>query len=139
MSTGQDKELRVWDLATGACERVLTGHDEDVRGVSATVDGRMAATCSFDKSVRVWNLETGAEISRMDGHSDKVFGVSMAGNGGKVVSCSWDMSVRVWDVGTGEALGPPMQPPSGLAPAVIPPQQPGSRSMAALMLKGHEK
>ena len=105
VSCGQDKEVRVWDLASGRCEHVLSGHTDDVRGVSASSDGRLAATCSFDKTVRVWDLMTGQEVSTMEGHTDKVFGVAMAGDGSTVVSCSWDMSVRVWDVLSGEALG----------------------------------
>lgn len=79
VSCGQDKEVRVWELASGRCEHVLIGHTDDVRGVSAASDGRLAASCSFDKTVRVWDLVTGQEVSVMEGHTDKVFG---GGDGG---------------------------------------------------------
>ena len=102
----------MWELGSGRCEHVLRGHTDDVRGVSASSDGRVAASCSFDKTLRVWDLTTGQEVSTLEGHTDKVFGVAMSGDGGTVVSCSWDMSVRVWDVLSGQAVGKPIQPPS---------------------------
>jgi hypothetical protein len=58
-------------LPEGEEEDEEDGHTDDVRGVSAAWDGRLAASCSFDKTVGVWDLVTGQEVSAMEGHTDK--------------------------------------------------------------------
>jgi WD40 repeat protein len=47
-------------LDTGACLRVLEGHNGSVNCVSLAGDGRLAVSGSGDKTVRLWDLETGA-------------------------------------------------------------------------------
>ena len=59
VSGSLDKTLRVWDAATGACERVLEGHSSDVSRVCVLPDGRIVSG-SRDKTLRVWNAATGA-------------------------------------------------------------------------------
>ena len=52
------QSVRIWDVETGECMQVLTGHRGDVMGVAAlpdhVPDGR-PASCSDDKTVRVWD------------------------------------------------------------------------------------
>jgi len=58
--------VRVWDLETGACVRMLEGRADLVRFVSAMSvlpNGRYAFSAGWDKTVRVWDLETGACVA----------------------------------------------------------------------------
>jgi len=54
-----DKTLKVWDLESGACLRMLEGHSHWVTSVSVTPDGRRAVSASHDHTLRVWDLESG--------------------------------------------------------------------------------
>jgi len=102
-----DKALRLWDLETGSCLRVLEGHAGRVRSVSVTPDGCRAVSGSGsaiskeDNTLRVWNLETGLCLRVMEGHTREVRSVSVTPDGQRAVSGSYDKTVRVWDLEKG--------------------------------------
>ena len=54
--------MRVWDLDSGAVVHALAGHDQQVRAVAVTADGRRAVSCST-RTLRMWDLAHGAEIA----------------------------------------------------------------------------
>ncbi len=60
--------MRVWDVATGACELVLEGHTNWVVSVSILPDGRILSG-SWDDTLRVWDAATGA-CERVISHDD---------------------------------------------------------------------
>ena len=53
--------MRVWDLAAGREEAVLTGHDGEVFSMAITPDGALAVSGGSDRTVRVWDLAAGAQ------------------------------------------------------------------------------
>jgi len=67
ISAGMDTTLRVWDLETGVCLRVLEGHTKNAWNVSTTYDGQRAVSASLDHTLRVWDLETGACLHVLEG------------------------------------------------------------------------
>jgi WD40 repeat protein len=56
----EDSTLRIWDLDTGACLRVLEGHLNSVESVVVSRNGRRAISASTDGTLRTWDLDTGA-------------------------------------------------------------------------------
>jgi WD40 repeat protein len=65
VSGSSDYTLKVWDLATGAELRTLSGHKGSVRAVAVTPDGRRVVSGSWDHTLKVWDLATGAELATM--------------------------------------------------------------------------
>ena len=59
VSAGKDKSLRLWDLATGDCLRVLSGHTSEVWGVTFTPDGKRTVSTGQDFTLRIWELASG--------------------------------------------------------------------------------
>ena len=55
-SASRDKTIRVWDVNTGSCVAVLTGHDNWVRGVAFHPEGRFVLSVSDDRTLRVWDV-----------------------------------------------------------------------------------
>ena len=65
-----DGTVRLWDVETGRCLRVLEGHTDYVWSVAWSVDGRRALSGSNDNTVRLWDVETGRCLRVLEGHTD---------------------------------------------------------------------
>ncbi|KAK6441569.1 Lissencephaly-1 [Oleoguttula sp. CCFEE 5521] len=55
-SASRDKTIRIWDATTGYCLRTLRGHNEWVRSLSPTPEGRFLLSTSSDQTARLWDL-----------------------------------------------------------------------------------
>ncbi len=57
-----DRTVRLWDVDTGECLHVLTGHTNGVTSVgflSTDNSSPILASASFDGTIRLWDLKTG--------------------------------------------------------------------------------
>ena len=59
VSGSYDKTIRVWDMKSGACSRVLTGHTDAVNALQYDVEGVALLSGSSDRSLRYWDLRSG--------------------------------------------------------------------------------
>ena len=57
-SRSSDETLRVLDIPSGKCLRILLAHTGVVDSVELTAGGMTTISASLDKMVRVWNPET---------------------------------------------------------------------------------
>lgn len=107
VSGSEDKTLRVWDIQSGQCLRVLEGHKSDVDFINITSDGLLVISASIyneDHSLRVWNRESGECLHILEGHTKKIETVRQTPDGYRAVSGSWDGTLRVWDLRSGQCL-----------------------------------
>jgi WD40 repeat protein len=93
--------LRVWNVATGECDRMLEGHTKEVTSVVTLTDGRVASG-SADGMLRIWNTITGECDCTLKGHAKSVDALVALANGS--VMSSDDETLRVWNVATGECV-----------------------------------
>ncbi|KAK0444268.1 cell division control protein 4 [Desarmillaria tabescens] len=100
VSGSYDYSVRVWDIVTGQCKFVLTGHTGKVYSVVMDPARNQAYSSSMDGMVRVWNLHTGQCQRTLVGHTSLVglLGISPS----YLVSGAADATLRVWDPDTGE-------------------------------------
>ena len=103
-------ELQLRNGENGEIIRTCLGrHEDGVRSVSMSGDGRIMVSGSVDRTVRVWNTENGTAVGEaLWGHEDVVNSVAISLDGRTVVSGSDDCSVRVWDVESCAAVGEPL-------------------------------
>ncbi|KPV75191.1 uncharacterized protein RHOBADRAFT_36032 [Rhodotorula graminis WP1] len=102
VSGGSDRNVRVWDVATGRCLHVLPGHTSTVRCLRVLDARPVAVSGSRDGSIRVWDIERGLALRLLSGHRKSVRAIEVCGN--KIVSGSYDTTARLWNVDTGECL-----------------------------------
>ncbi|KAG5977876.1 hypothetical protein E4U55_006466 [Claviceps digitariae] len=101
VSGGCDRDVRVWDLKTGACLHTLRGHTSTVRCLKMA-DSNTAISGSRDTTLRIWDIKTGLCRNVLVGHGLSVRCLEIKGD--IVVSGSYDTSARVWSISEGRCL-----------------------------------
>ncbi|CAG7982470.1 unnamed protein product [Penicillium salamii] len=97
-SAAIDDSIRIWNMATLECERILEGHRDQVTSVAFSPDSRLLASASKDRMVRVYDLGTGALQQTFEGHLGYVNVVVFSPNSQLLASCSSDCTVKLWDL-----------------------------------------
>jgi WD40 repeat protein/serine/threonine protein kinase len=105
VSGGEDRTVRWWDLASGRCLRILTGHTDLVCGVALSEDGRSALSGAMDGTVRWWDLVEGTGLRTFTG-SDGVpfFCVALSEDGRNALAGDAQGALWWWDLTTGQCL-----------------------------------
>ncbi|KAL2264103.1 hypothetical protein VTK26DRAFT_2305 [Humicola hyalothermophila] len=101
VSGGCDRDVRVWDLATGACLHTLRGHTSTVRCLKMS-DANTAISGSRDTTLRIWDIRTGVCKNVLVGHQASVRCLEIKGD--IVVSGSYDATAKVWSISEGRCL-----------------------------------
>jgi len=101
ISTGYDRNVRVWDTETGAVIRTfntgkvyycVTLHPDDSK------QNVLMAGCQ-DKKIYQWDIETGDTVQEYNYHLGAVNTVTFVEDGQRFVTTSDDKSIRIWEFG----------------------------------------
>jgi small GTP-binding protein len=100
-----ETELRLWDVITGRCLRVLKtedwktldGYKEGIWRARWHPDQRHVLSGDSGGRVRVWNVETGQCLSVFEGHLHAVNAVAWSPDGRVAFSGDLGGTVKAWD------------------------------------------
>ena len=96
--------IKVWDAQTGTELSTLAGHNNFVKRLAFSHDGRLLASGGFDSTIKLWDLASGRELQTLKGHKGSITAIAFSPDGKLVVSGSDDGSARLWTTQTGELL-----------------------------------
>ncbi|KAJ3270827.1 general transcription repressor [Terramyces sp. JEL0728] len=112
---GEDRLIRIWDIAKGSVKMKLSGHEQDIYSLDWSNENKIIVSGSGDHTVKVWDAETGKLLRTLSNDDDTsaakngkeagVTSVAIRQNDCKcIVTGSLDDYVRVWDLRTGYLL-----------------------------------
>jgi small GTP-binding protein len=123
LSGANDNTVRLWDVETGRCTRLLEGHTDRVLSVAWSPDGRRALSGADDKTVRLWDVETGRCTRVLEGHTAFVWSVAWSPDGRRIFSAAENGELRLWSAElAAQDSAVPRVGAQGNAPEVIPAQ-----------------
>ncbi|MEK7217017.1 MAG: protein kinase, partial [Chloroflexota bacterium] len=109
--SGDERVVKLWDVATGQEVRTLRGHTAAVTAVTYSPDGAQLATAAAEgdrpggpAEVRIWNVTTGAELVRFPAHRNAVTCLAYSPDGRRLATAGHDKTARLWDPATGQEL-----------------------------------
>ena len=77
-----DESLRLWDVKTGRCLKILPAHSDPVSGIDFNCDGTLLVSGSYDGLCRIWDTATGQCLKTLiDDDNPPVSFVKFAPNG----------------------------------------------------------
>ncbi len=104
-STGEDRAVRLWDLATGKELRRFLGHRSEPRAVGFSPDGKTVASAGLQgDSIRLWDAATGEERLRIDDVESWFGAVVFSPDGKTLASGSHRHQVKIWHAATGKLI-----------------------------------
>ncbi|KAH0256265.1 WD40 repeat-like protein, partial [Aureobasidium melanogenum] len=101
VSGGCDRDVRVWNMATGQPLHMLRGHTSTVRCLKMS-NATTAISGSRDTTLRIWDIEKGQCKHVLMGHQASVRCLEIHGD--LVVSGSYDTTARIWSISEGRCL-----------------------------------
>lgn len=111
VALASNEALVLWDPATGAVIRTLSGHTSSIAGVAVSADGGLVASGGMDARLILWDARSGAQIRSLASPVE-IGAVAMSRDGRLLVSGDWPLDgiahprsmVRLWDGSTGESI-----------------------------------
>lgn len=101
VTTDQNGELIIWDLATGDALRTIEHEEAPLRGgVVVMSDGQQLVSADDNGNVMVWDLsnETNEPVLMLRGHDARVPSLDISPLGGEVATVSFDSTAIIWDL-----------------------------------------
>jgi WD40 repeat protein len=102
ISAGNDKAIRVWDIASGKQLFTLNGHEDVISAIAITKDGKYLFSGGKDSpnSIRLWNLQTQSSTWNLIGHTDLVTSLVISADSLKLISSGQDKNINIWEIPT---------------------------------------
>ncbi len=100
LSGADDNTVRLWEVASGRCLRVLEGHTDSVSSVAWSPDGQQALSAADDNTVRLWEVASGRCLRVLEGHTAGVWSVAWSPDQQQALSGAVNGVMRVWKTGT---------------------------------------
>jgi WD40 repeat protein len=103
-SSGRSNDfLKCWDIMTGKCLHIYTGHQSSVNTVAISSNNCWLVSGSNDRLLKRWDLTKGKCLYTYSGHEDSVTSVVISPDDRYIISCAGS-EIKIWDVERGECI-----------------------------------
>jgi hypothetical protein len=101
---GDDRTLRLWDLASGREIERWAGHRAEITSAALSADEHFIVSGGRDQTLRLWDVRGRREVRSFPVPRGLVFTVAFSSDGKAIVSGHFDTTLRLWEVATGREL-----------------------------------
>lgn len=103
VTSGADKQVRIWNPANAKQIRAIGGFGDQVFRIAVTKDGRIASS-SADKTARLHTLANGKAVRTFGGHGDWVYSVAINPATKRLATGSYNGEIRIFNTADGKLL-----------------------------------
>ena len=103
-SASADGSVRLWDGDSGRAIATLSGHQDVVRCVRFTRDGRRLFSGGDDRSVREWDVATSAHLGTLLSHAEAVQSLDLSLDDKTLRTGNSGGTLKLWAAGSGQLL-----------------------------------
>jgi WD40 repeat protein len=104
-SAGEDRVIRIWEVASGRQLGTLTGHTDHIQQIAWHCEGTILVSAGWDRTARVWNAKSFEPVILLNTHADQLTAAAFSPDG-KVLACADSANaIRLWDTSTWGELG----------------------------------
>lgn len=96
-SGSDDKLIKIWSRASGACVGDLIGHTDCAYYLIVTNDDKFLISAGWDKQIIIWDWQNRTIHHTINGHTNEVFFLLLTLDEKYLITGSRDMTVKVWD------------------------------------------
>ncbi len=97
--------MRLWEAQTGRLLKDWSVHENAVRAVSFSPDGRTALSGGWDRTLRIWDVRELRVLAAVKGgHSWGIYAAAYSPDGKRVLTGSLGNNLILWKVPEGEIL-----------------------------------
>lgn len=102
LSAGQDKSIKVWEVATGKEIRTIGGHHlSEFCSISVSRDGHYVLSGEGNGTVRLWQMGTGKEIRTLGKSGGLAYSVAISPDGKYALATFFQVGVLLKTMGDG--------------------------------------
>ncbi|MDI9570820.1 MAG: caspase family protein [Pseudomonadota bacterium] len=100
-----DKTIMLWDISSGTCMHILSGHRGSVISLAFSHDNRQLASGGMDGTVVRWDILTGKEISSHKDASEPVNALAFSQNDKVLISANHKQEIYITGISPGGMNG----------------------------------
>ncbi|MDP6983409.1 MAG: protein kinase [Candidatus Latescibacteria bacterium] len=94
----------LWDIDAGHRLATLKGHEDRIKKMCFSPDGRLLATASEDTTARIWDAGSGTLLQTLRGHKATITDAAFSADGDRFATASMDGTLRVWNPQNGDVI-----------------------------------
>lgn len=108
-TSGYDRQIVIWNVASGKVVRPLKEHSDAVYGLAFSPDGRTLASCAADRTVRLWDWSAGRRTATLSESTAELYAVAFTPDGAHLLAGGVDRSIRMYRLRSadGKVMGEP--------------------------------
>jgi len=120
-TAGYDRDIHLWDFASGKLLRSMTSHNGAVYDLAFSPDGTVLASASGDGTCKIWQVATGERFDTLNQPEAEQFRVAFTPDSRYIVAAGGDNRIRLWSFvsKTAPKLNPLLQTRFGHEDAIV--------------------